>query len=281
MLKNIPDTKTLKKICWRSKPDFYRKISIPLLRLCLKLGFKANHITALRALFLIGGFALFFFGPYAAIAGVLCYQFVLLLDTLDGAIARYNKESSFLGEAMDLALDHLSSTILYFLSLGILAVQLTETLDILFISIATILIAQFAAFARTLYVEYHIPTERYKKKSFWLRLFHQDNMRFLLLLLTIAAPLSLLYPQLVSGLAYTYLAFAIAKSTYLFLLLWRLSKTFPLTPHVISAYFLGVAYIKLYIFSKFLNKKPKRFTAYLRKNFSDTVIIPALLKLST
>ncbi|HLF54662.1 MAG TPA: CDP-alcohol phosphatidyltransferase family protein [Candidatus Nanoarchaeia archaeon] len=269
-MKKVPPAKELEKICFTSKPDIYRKISIHFTRIALMFGCRANHITALRVIFLIAGITSFIKGM--PLTGVIFYQLALLLDTMDGAIARYNKEASFLGEAMDLMLDHISSTVVYFISLGVLAYS-TLGIKAFYISIATIILAQIAAFFRALYVEHNIFVEKIKKENRLLRFFHQDNMRFLLLILTLAVIANFWQPNIIEIALYFNLAFIALKTAYLFSYLWITAKKFP----NISA---AIAYMAGAICIIFLMRKAKWARDFLQKHFSDVKIIKTLLEIS-
>src|SRR3989338_10966196 len=226
-MKQVPPVQELQRICFRSPPDIYRRISIYFTRLALLFGVRANHITISRAIFLILGILVFTFSPITLpwiILGVICFQFVLFLDTMDGAIARYNKESSFFGEMLDFILDHASSTIIYFLVAGVLCVRLFEAWPLFFVSLATVLLAQFAAFVRALYAEYHVPTDEFKQQNVALFFFHQDNMRLLLLALTLATIAHLFTAHALPVLVLAYVQFMIIKILFLVGFLWRYAR---------------------------------------------------------
>lgn len=279
-MKKVPSAEELKKICFRSEPDIYRKFSIHLTRICLLLGARANHITFLRVVFLALGTALFIFGKdYLFFLGALCFQAALIMDTMDGAIARYNKESSFKGEAMDLALDHISSTIVYFAMAGIMA-HYAGSQHILYLSLATIILAQFASFNRAMYVERNVNTDKEKIKSALLRFFHQDNMRFLLLLLTITAAIYPFKPTYSYYLALFYFIFEILKILYLSVKLYLISKKAPVDFHTLFGYSFGVLLIFTIITFGAKSQLRQNYRKWVEKKYSDLKIISTLLTIS-
>jgi phosphatidylglycerophosphate synthase len=279
-MKTVPRVTELKKICFRGKPDIYRKFSIYLTRICLMFGAKANHITFFRAVFLLLGIALFIPGKaYFFLIGALCFQIALIMDTMDGAIARYNKESSFKGEAMDLALDHTSSTVVYFAMAGIMA-HYAGSAHIAYISIATIVLAQFAAFTRAMYSERNVDVEEIKEESFFLRFFHQDNMRFLLFLLTITAAVYHLKPIIAYYLALIYFAFVVLKMIYLNAKLCLVTKKAPIDFHTLFGYSFGIILILIIIILGLKSEISQNYKKWLEKKYFDVKIIDTLLKIS-
>ncbi|MBU0471320.1 MAG: CDP-alcohol phosphatidyltransferase family protein, partial [Nanoarchaeota archaeon] len=119
-----PSTKEIQEKCYNNQDlkvlDIHRRLAVPILKLLLQTKITANHITIIRAMTIILGFIFFLKADIIyAIIGSLIFEIGIILDTLDGAIARYRKESSSLGEFMDAFLDHLGATVLYFLSAGI------------------------------------------------------------------------------------------------------------------------------------------------------------------
>lgn len=277
-MREIPPANQLAQICYKGnkRVDIYRKASIYFTRQALRIGMRANHITALRAIFLSIGLALFAKGGIANyIMAVFAYQIALFLDTMDGAIARYNKESSFLGEAMDFALDHLSSTIIYFVSAGILALRTTGNSAFLWMSLITCALAQSAAFLRALYSEHKVHTEELKKKSALLRFFHQDNMRLLLFALTITAILTPWAEYLPKALAQSYLLFEIIKNAYLFSKLWIESKRFPFSIRNIKIYSISAIYMASTLASK---KIRNRLRAKLKEKYKESPLIEQIIR---
>ena len=271
-MKKIPPVAELQKICFRTPPDIYRRVSIYFTRLALMFGVSANHITVSRAIFLILGILVFIFAPVTLswmILGILFFQLVLLLDTMDGAIARYNKEASFFGEALDFTLDHLSSTVVYFFTAGILSARLFDAWHLFWISIGSVVLAQLAAFARALYAEHHVQTELFKHENALLAFFHQDNMRLLLLALTVGGLLHFYNTHALPVLVKVYFEFLVIKLLFLIGFLWHVVRRFPITGHLMCAYVVSLFYVILR-------------TPHLRlilKRYEDTLVAKAALRL--
>ena len=106
--------KELRKMCQESRYEseggmpwfernFYRRISIYFTKICLKIGISANQ-TTLLSLFcaLVGGFFLIFANNilYLIISALFLILF-LILDRVDGEIARYTKSASKFGRYFD------------------------------------------------------------------------------------------------------------------------------------------------------------------------------------
>ena len=230
------------------------------------LEISANTITVLRTLLLISGFFIFTLAPITPqymILGILALQLVLFLDTMDGAIARYNKTASFFGEALDFTLDHLSSTFIYFLVAGVLSLRLFSSSTLFWISLATVILAQLTAFIRALYAEHHIDTEHIKQENVALAFFHQDNMRLLLLALTVSIIAHFFDANALPLLVMVYFEFLIIKLFFLLIFLWTTLQTFPITSHLVNAYFLSFTYV--FIRSKKIKQK-------INDDYADTLV---------
>ena len=83
-----------------------RKISIYITKLFLKAGISANQATVIDFLLvIIGGVFFIFTSPIYWLTGILFFFLYLLVDCVDGEIARYSKSSSqfgsFLGGVVD------------------------------------------------------------------------------------------------------------------------------------------------------------------------------------
>jgi len=106
--------KELRTICQESRYEndggmpwfernFYRRFSIYFTKICLKIGISANQATLLSLISaLVGGFFLIFANNIlyliiSALFIILC----LVLDRVDGEIARYNKSASKFGRYFD------------------------------------------------------------------------------------------------------------------------------------------------------------------------------------
>ena len=80
---------------------FFRRISPYFTREALRLGLSANQVTVIMIIFgLIGSWMFSLQGPIALL-GFLGIQIYLLLDSVDGEVARYNKSESAIGIYLD------------------------------------------------------------------------------------------------------------------------------------------------------------------------------------
>jgi len=96
-----------------------RRISFYLTWLFLKLNISANQTTYISMIVGVTGCGLLAFGSYSIrIAGALLLNFWIILDCVDGNIARFNKTSSNYGEFLD-ALSGYIVNVFLFLSVGI------------------------------------------------------------------------------------------------------------------------------------------------------------------
>jgi phosphatidylglycerophosphate synthase len=112
--KNIESIKELKIICQNSKTEeqdwystiFCRKVSIYLSKLLLSTSITANQVTLLSIVVGLVAGVMFSFGNYLyTLAGALLLQLWLILDCVDGEIARYRKSSGPSGKYME-SMDH-------------------------------------------------------------------------------------------------------------------------------------------------------------------------------
>jgi hypothetical protein len=79
-----------------------RPLSFPLTALCLRLGISANTVTGMSVpVFGAGALFLAFGSPGAALLGVLLINAWLVIDCVDGNIARYTQTSSAFGGFLD------------------------------------------------------------------------------------------------------------------------------------------------------------------------------------
>lgn len=110
----IESIKELKKICQDSKTEtmdwyskiFYRNISIYITKLLLHTSITANHVTLFTIVLGLAAGILFSFGTYPHIlAGALLLQLWLILDCVDGEIARYRGTAGICGKYIE-SLDH-------------------------------------------------------------------------------------------------------------------------------------------------------------------------------
>jgi len=126
-MKKLPSIKELRKICQPEDIDqtpfgrIYRRISIYITKLFLYTPITPNQITLLGALIYMGGAALFTLGsPLMIIIGGLVVRASILLDYVDGNVARYRGTSSPEGAFLDRLSDCIPQIFLFiFLAFGI------------------------------------------------------------------------------------------------------------------------------------------------------------------
>ena len=126
-MKKLPSIEELRKICQPEDIDqtplarTYRSISVYITKLLLYTPITPNQITLLGALIYIGGAALFISGsPLMIIIGGLVVRAAILLDYVDGNVARYRGISSPEGAFLDKLSDCVPQIFLFiFLSFGV------------------------------------------------------------------------------------------------------------------------------------------------------------------
>ena len=126
-MKKLPSIEELRRICQPEDIDqtlfarTYRSISIYITRLFLYTPITPNQITLFGALIYLGGAALFILGsPLMIIIGGLVVRASILLDYVDGNIARYRGTSSPEGAFLDKLSDCIPQIFLFiFLAFGI------------------------------------------------------------------------------------------------------------------------------------------------------------------
>ena len=126
-MNKLPPIKELRKICQPKEPDVtplaitYRSISIYITRLFLYTPITPNQITLLGALIYIAGASLFISGsPLMIIIGGLVVRLAILLDYVDGSVARYRGIASPGGDFLDKLSDCVPQILLFiFLSFGV------------------------------------------------------------------------------------------------------------------------------------------------------------------
>ncbi|PIN75620.1 hypothetical protein COV18_02120 [Candidatus Woesearchaeota archaeon CG10_big_fil_rev_8_21_14_0_10_37_12] len=278
-MRKVPDIDKLKRICWRNPPDLYRRFSIYVVWCALKFGARANHITLLRVIVLVFGFICFLSSTWFFwILGVLLYQLCVFLDTMDGAIARYNKESSLIGEFMDVLLDHLSSNLVYFISAGIAAHNLTGSYLFIWASLITVVASHYATFIRGIYREYVVNVDLLKKKSLFFSFFHQDNMRFLLVLLSLTVLISIKYQLIFVILNYVYFGFVFVKSIFLTVHFMRNTSHNPFERRMIFAYFALIFYLAYSVFCKFFRIDFSQVKEKIKSKYKYSRLVNSLIK---
>jgi phosphatidylglycerophosphate synthase len=238
-MEKIPPIHELRKVCHPTEShrrDVYRKIGIYFVRPLLFLGVTPNFITLMRVLFISIGFYIFIQADtYSAIIGSIIFQFCILLDTFDGAIARYRKMSSKLGEYYDFVLDHISASIIYFLSIGIYIFYTNLESTPLYISIATIILINLSFILRIFYRVENIDTTELKKDRLF-SFFYQDNARLIVNLITLCSITALLFSNTspILGLIICFFIFSIIKFIYISFLFHSISGRFPFSFSIIK-----------------------------------------------
>lgn len=128
-MEKIPNLIQLKQICQPTKVTsravehwygrYYRWVDLRVTWLLLHLKFiTANQVTGFcLALSAFGGFVLLLPGYYGVIAFLLVFQLWVILDGVDGEIARYQKRFSMVGIYLDL-LSHFFIYLTIFIPLG-------------------------------------------------------------------------------------------------------------------------------------------------------------------
>lgn len=103
---------------------FARPFSWPLTWLCATIGLSATAVTFISIFAVVIGAALIMFGSYTlTIVGILLFNLWIILDCVDGNIARYRKTFSQYGEFIDAVGGYFATTFL-FSSLGYLSFRL-------------------------------------------------------------------------------------------------------------------------------------------------------------
>lgn len=126
-MKKLTSIEELRKICQPEDTDqtplgmTYRSISIYITKLFLYTPITPNQITLLGGAVYIGGAALFILGsPLMIIIGGLVVRAAILLDYVDGNVARYRGKSSPEGAFLDKLSDSIPQIFLFiFLAFGI------------------------------------------------------------------------------------------------------------------------------------------------------------------
>lgn len=221
--------------------DIYRQLSYPVIKAILPLNIHPDFIHLCRLVFLIGGTVLFLQGTIVyAVIGALLFQLNILFDTFDGALARYRGIASVKGEYQDVFLDHLASSVLYFVSAAFFAYWFTNVLLYVWIGLVTVILAQFAAFQRALYLEYGVAAQERKQKNPLVAFAHQDNARLLAGILFLGALL-----QLPQGAVLFFLLVVLAKISICAVDIWLMTKKSPFNIRIAIRYFVVVLILVL------------------------------------
>ncbi len=116
---SVPDARIAQLQANRADDGFYstfvvRKASKPLTRLALRLGWSPNAITLLSFAIGIAAAALFAVGDrWALLGGALLLQLSLVVDCVDGEVARATRRFSALGAWLDASTDRVKEFLAY------------------------------------------------------------------------------------------------------------------------------------------------------------------------
>jgi len=119
----VESIKELKKICYEghnvNRPAYMKhvgmKISIYITKLCIYLGLNANHVTiTMLFLTIFGSFLMFFGNLWLMLIGILLIHFTIILDCVNGEVARYRKECNIVGMHMEDIYHQLTAYLVFF-----------------------------------------------------------------------------------------------------------------------------------------------------------------------
>ena len=123
MVESIED---LRKICQTKKQPLYMelvsmKISIYITKALLYTKISADYVTISMIALLIAGSALMAFGSlWAILAGILLIHFTVILDNVNGEVARYRKEDGRIGTFLEQVYHNIAVHLIFFsLAFGI------------------------------------------------------------------------------------------------------------------------------------------------------------------
>ncbi len=272
----VEPIKTLRKICFpngEDGDDIYRKISIYVTWVLLHTGIHPDVITFTRVIVCTLGFIFFMKGNmFYAVIGVLLYQLNIFLDTMDGAIARYQKKTSKRGEYQDAILDHIMSSIIYFLSAGILSYQLNNEWRYLVLAFMIIIMAQIAAYLRAVFIEFGLSPKK-EKKNILIKATHTDNLRTLTWVFLI-----FLIFNMERGVLLFFSIFVFAKVVILSTFLYIKCKKNPFSTKILVPYILTIFSIIEWLIGKIIRKKVNYFAGMINKRYHTSKIANKVIK---
>lgn len=118
--------KELRKICQTKKQPLYMelfsmKISIYITKLLLYTRISADHVTMSMMMLTVLGSILMGFGDlWVMLAGILAIHFTIILDNVNGEVARYRKEDGIIGTFLEQVYHNLATPLVFFsLSYGV------------------------------------------------------------------------------------------------------------------------------------------------------------------
>jgi len=122
----VESIKELRKICQSKKQPLYMRlvsmrISIYITKLLLYTKISADYVTISMIIFLIIGSVLMAFGDlWMLFIGIMVIHSTIILDNVNGEVARYNKEDGIIGTFLEQIYHNLAIPFIFFsLSLGV------------------------------------------------------------------------------------------------------------------------------------------------------------------
>ena len=122
-IKMVESIKELKKICYKNSSKkrplymelFTMKISIYVTKLFLYTPIHADHVSMLMVLLAIVGSSMMAFGStLMMLIGITIIHFTVVLDNVNGEVARYRKEGSLIGSFLEEVYHTLSIPFIFF-----------------------------------------------------------------------------------------------------------------------------------------------------------------------
>ena len=119
----VESIKELRKICYANSKHrrplymelFTMKVSIYITKLLLYTPIKADQVTISMMLLAILGSAFMAFGSLKyMLIGILIIHFTIILDNVNGEIARYRKESNMIGTFLEFLYHEITATLVFF-----------------------------------------------------------------------------------------------------------------------------------------------------------------------
>jgi len=116
----VESIRELRKICQSKKQPLYMrlvsmKISIYITKLLLYTKISADYVTMFMILLLIVGSVLMAFGSlWMLFIGIMIIHFTIILDNVNGEVARYNKEDGIIGTFLEQVYHNLAVPFLFF-----------------------------------------------------------------------------------------------------------------------------------------------------------------------
>ena len=116
----VESIKELRKICQSKKQPLYMqlvsmKFSIYITKLLLYTRISADYVTVLMMVLIIAGSIFMAFGGlWMIFIGILMIHFTIILDNVNGEVARYNKEDGIIGTFLEQVYHSLAIPLIFF-----------------------------------------------------------------------------------------------------------------------------------------------------------------------